>query len=49
MTGHGKHDVTVTFQVTREWYVIYFLIFEFLDIEYDGIDTKIVSVAFVRV
>ena len=29
----------------REWYVISFLIFEFLDLEYGKIDTKIESVA----
>ena len=50
-TGHGKRDVTVTFQVTRELYVNNFLIFEFPDLIYGKINTKIdlVSLYFVLV
>ena len=45
--GHGNRDVTVTCQVTREWDVISFLIFEFLNLEYGKIGIKIEFVAFV--
>ena len=47
MTGHGNRDVTVTFQVTREFYVDTFIIFGFLSLEYGEIDTRIESVSFV--
>ena len=45
--GHGNRDVTVTCQVTREWDVISFLIFEFLNLQYGEIGIKIEFVAFV--
>ena len=45
MTGHGNRDVTVTFQVTREFYVDTFIIFEFLSLDYGKIDTNIDNVS----
>ena len=45
--GHGNRDVTVTFQVTREFYVDTFIIFGSLSLEYGEIDTRIESVSFV--
>ena len=46
-TGHGNRDVTVTFHVTREFYVDTFIIFGFLSLEYGEIDTRIESVSLV--
>ena len=46
-TGHENRDVTVTFQVTREFYVNTFIILGFLSLEYGEIDTRIESVSFV--
>ena len=43
-TGHGNRDVTVTFHVTREFYVDTFIIFGFLSLEYGKIDTRNESV-----
>ena len=45
--GHGNRDVTVTCHITREWDVICFLIFEFLNLQYGKIGIKIEFVAFV--
>ena len=44
-TGHENRDVTVTFQVTREFYVDMFIIFGFFGLEYGIIDTNIDSVS----
>ena len=46
-TGHENRDVTVTFQVTREFYVDTFIIVGFLSLEYGEIDTRIESVSYV--
>ena len=45
--GHRNPDVTVTCHIKREWDVISFLIFEFLNLQYGKIGIKIEFVAFV--
>ena len=42
-------QICIIFKVNHHSYIIYFEVFEFLDIEYVKIDTKIKSVACIQI